>query len=207
MTIHRLSAFVVVLALLAACTLTLGQPRAPAVREIPPIIMDVKYTEPLTVLETTLRAPRADPGPAITEAGERVWGAAVAARLNVLPNHGIVAVLTPMEDLQQGALEELDFAVQLPVIDDLEPGPLAGEPGIEVVRTEVELVAYTYSRGPPEVAIEQGWSSLFTWVGRQGFTPVGPLYTLHYQNVPETDPWALVWELRVVLEVPAGEAE
>lgn len=203
MRLRKLSMFGVLLALLAASALVLSQPRAPQAPA--ETIKGVKMSAPLTVLRTAFRAPTADPEAAIGEAAELVWRAAAAAGINILPNHGIVTVLTPMAELMQ-APEEADFDLRAPLIDDLEPGELAGHPGVEVLRVEPEVVAYTYSRGPGETAIEVGITSVINWAIGEGYELVGPIYILLYQDVENTDPTDLVWELQVGVKVPEGEA-
>ncbi|MFQ6097725.1 MAG: hypothetical protein ACE5O2_08355 [Armatimonadota bacterium] len=188
------------------CGATFAQPEAPAPAERE-VIMGVKMTEPMTVLESRFTAAPADAGQAMTPIAEGIFAAAAEARINILPNRATVVVITPMQEMMQGAPEELDWAFRMPTIDALEPGELHGHPDIKVVRTEPRLVGYTYAKGPPDVVVQPRMMSLTMWVVGQGYSPVGPMFMTTFQDPGQTDQEDIVTELQVGIKRPEeGEA-
>ncbi len=183
--------------LLAAEGTVLAQAEAP--QPAPSRVMGVKMTEPQLVLQTTFTSgPTAEEqGRAIREAAEVVFTAAADARVNILPNHVAITVLNTMDELMAGAVAERRWRFQLPVIDELAVGQFRQHADIEVARAEAEFVAYTYSVGPEEVALDEGVTSLMRWVTERGHTPLGPFHIRLFQNPDEADPAEIVWEVQV----------
>ncbi len=194
------TALAAVLIVLLASGATFAQPQAPQ----PPVelIMGVKTTEPVTVLEKTFTANPREIGRVLRPIADEVFAAVAEAGINVLPNHATVVILASMQEMMQGLGDEMKGTFRVPVIDDLEPGELPGHPDIKVVRVEAQLVGYTYGKGTAESVAQERFPSLAMWLMGQGHVPTGPFYLSIFQNPGQTAPLDTVCEVQVGLKKP-----
>jgi effector-binding domain-containing protein len=191
------------LALAVICAVASAQVLAPQ----PPgqLIMGVKTAEPATVLEKTFTSTPDKSGEAIQTAAEAVFGAVGAEGITVLPNHAAVVVLTPMQELMAGPPAEMKWALRVPIVDALEPGPMEGHPDVNVARLESALVGYTYGKGAPEAVAQERTTALAMWLAGQGYTLQGPISTLLFQDYDHTPPDQMVCEIQVGIKAPAEQ--
>jgi hypothetical protein len=166
------------------------------------LIMGVKTAEPLTVLERIFTSGPDNAGDAIRAAGEMVFAAAEAESVTILPNHAAVVILTPMQELMAGPPAEMKWALRVPIVDALEPGPVAGHPDVTVQRLAPSLVGYTYGKGAPEAVVQQRTTALGMWLVGQGYTLEGPISMVIFQDYDQTPPDQMVCEIQVGVKAP-----
>jgi hypothetical protein len=188
------------LALAVVCAAAFAQ--APEPQPPGELIMGVKTAEPLTVLEKTFTSAPDKASEAVQAAAEAVFAAAEAEGVTVLPNHAAVVILTPMQELMAGPPAEMKWALRVPIVDALEPGPVGGHPDVNVARLAPSLVGYTYGKGDPEAVVQQRTTALAMWLAGQGYTLQGPISMLVFQDFDQTPPDQIVCEIQVGIKAP-----
>jgi hypothetical protein len=197
---NRVPLMAVVLTLLcviAVASAAAAQPAAPTPEAPRPLIMGVKTTEPMRVVQRTLTTTpdviQQDMAAAVKVLADVVKAAHVA----VVPGAVRVVLLTPMDQLQAGAVQEMKFAVQLVLIEDVPEGPLNGDADTQVAEVKPLLVAYTYGKGPTQAVPQERAMAVVMWAMGQGYVPIGPVQMIVFEDPAAIDTDDVTLELQL----------